>query len=752
MKPIPEDEKAWVAGFFSGSNALRWEQVVSGNAPAGWLSAVTPWLDSLSDSPLDRPILLPVFAVDGTRRWYAMAASDHIAAQMLEEIRAFIGPSFSHFLGFWHTPLTTDESERVLQKRFGWRVLRIDANAPSDCGNIEKSVALYEQLLRRRPSVPDRVQRPFGMVRRDFDVALLAADARGAQQFLDEMVGSGRVGADQQRFLRIRLLAGLGRSEEIVGDRVLIESVMNLALPPQTIVDVVEALYENYIGPREHELDLSALVALFKQHIGRPYGSLFRERRGIRLPRVLRAFLLFEAGQEQRNDARCAAIAETYPRDDGNYELIERWLRASAPAGSGDRKERVRQAIGDEDYDLAATLAIEGLPQQWAYSALLRCASEVESSALSAALSDAIRQIDPGILGKLSERDRARYARFPSSPSLAPRPSAEANWLAWSENVTARTDAWAPDEVLSQAVLKWDPGAYSANPAMCAQLAELIGNAPEPAATIFRDALPLLVEFFVERPKKPVRAFIPLYSMLVRIIAWSGTVPAAELEIATSLTRASLAVGLDKDVYSECLQDLQEIIRANNAPVHLDWALGLAELLVLYPTQDAELRLRIFMTVFGICRAAAHRLSAGQRAVLEFLAKDYGCPESLAEIPAPEPSDVAGGRTEFKGVIGIYTLNEPAGQRARAAIAQLMPGATVELNSDLTASDRLRHLARTSDLFVFAWKTSTHQAFYCVKEARKDRNIIMPVGGGTASLVKSVLEGLHSLQRTLRPA
>lgn len=750
MKPIPDAEKPWLSRFFAGSNALKWEQITSGSAPAEWLSQVASWLEFLSSPQLDRPLLLPMFAENGTRHWYAVAANDQIAAQLLEEVRAFIGPSFSQFSGHWHSLSDSDESERALQMRFGWRTLRIDLNAENDRADVERSIARYRELLSRRPGIPDRAMRPFGEVRNDFDLALLAGNVDRAQHCLEELVGSGRIGADQHKFLQIRFLAGLGRIEEIARDRLLIESVMNLVLPPQTIVDLVEALYATYVEPQERELEVSALAAMFRQHISHPFGALFRERKGIRRPRVLRAFFLFEVGQRDRNDVRCGALVDAYPKDDAGFDLVQRWWHGLAPAKSGSPAERVRQAIGDEDYESAANLAFQALPQTWAYSALLRCAVEVEPDELRTRVTEAVRQIDAGVLASLTDRDRARHRRLVASVTQAVRPHAESSWLAWANDVTTRPDEWAPLEVLSNAVLKWDVSTYSTDPAACTRLANLIGNAPEPGARVFRDAFPVMIDFFVVRPEKPMRAFVSIYSMLIRVIAWSSPVSADELEIGASLTRALLATGPDKAIYTECLQDLHEVITANNAPVHLDWALSLAELLALYPSHDPELRLRIFFSIFGMCRAVAHRLTPEQRTVLELLAADYGVPELLAELPPAARGDVDEDRAAFAGVIGIYTLNEPAGQRARTAIERLMPSARVEVNSDTTASDRLRHLAKSADLFVFAWKTSTHQAFYCAKDARKDRDIIMPSGGGTASLVRSVLAEVRSLQQVQR--
>jgi hypothetical protein len=70
----------------------------------------------------------------------------------------------------------------------------------------------------------------------------------------------------------------------------------------------------------------------------------------------------------------------------------------------------------------------------------------------------------------------------------------------------------------------------------------------------------------------------------------------------------------------------------------------------------------------------------------------------------------------------------------------MFPRVRVETNADQVASARLISLAKAADIFVFAWKSSSHQAYYCVKDAMKPREPILPTGKGTASLVRAVLD------------
>ena len=71
------------------------------------------------------------------------------------------------------------------------------------------------------------------------------------------------------------------------------------------------------------------------------------------------------------------------------------------------------------------------------------------------------------------------------------------------------------------------------------------------------------------------------------------------------------------------------------------------------------------------------------------------------------------------------------------------PPCAVEVNSDTVCTSSLTNLARTADIFVFAWRSSSHQAFFCVKDALGGRDPVYAAGKGTASLVKAVRDAIR---------
>lgn len=746
---VPPLELVWLKQFFSGRNFITWQDIEAGEAPTKHSDQIMPWLRNLCSETICCPIVLPFFDKDGSITWYAMASNAPQFSQLIDEITAFIGPSFSDFNGEWSDLSCDNISEMALKEHFGNYVIKFSAQCPEDQAEIERTLALYRTLLTRRPEMPDRTQQPFGKLRGDFDRALLAGNATHAQALLEEMSSSGRVNAEQKKCLEVRLLSGLGRHEELARNHSLIASLMDLPLPPQTIVDLIEALYDTYTRPIEKNSDTSVIKESFKQHIALPFGPLFRERKGILLPKILRSFLLFEAVQDEPNITRCKAILSAYPDDADGRHLAQIWLSTvtipKAEKSSLGRLAQVRQAIFDEDYKVAVDLCYEELPHLWVYSAMLRCAVELRNPDVTFRVLDIFAKAEITDSLQLTDKDKARLEQLKESSKILEHPNVDSNWIVWAKWVSSEIYHVSPLAVLEKAVLRWNIEEYINDANLCDELAQMIGNSSGKQEEIFRSSFPHLVEFFVERPAKPVRTFASLYAILIKVIAWSGTASADELEISTLLTQALFTIGPTREIYCECLEDLDEILKANNSIIHLDWALNTTEILAIYPTQNAELRLRLFMSVVDMARTCFHRMTTTQKTVLGLLAKDYNCLDLLDFIPAVDADDrIEDSINEFEGIIGIYTLMGGAGTRAKYLLENLLPKARIEVNGDSVATDQLTSLARNADMFVFAWKSSKHQAFYCIKEARRGRDIIMPSGKGTASIVKSVLNCISS--------
>lgn len=740
--PVGEE---WLTAFFSGENALSWQSIVDGTARVDWLSQVAPWLKFLETKPMQQPLILPLFDKSGPVKWYGVADEQRVLAQLSEEVGAFLGPSYTDFDGHLTTLSPVVACEAALRDRFGPLAVAFAPARNVNGAEVSQRLVLYQSVLARRPPLRDRSLRPFGRIRGDFDSALLAGDSSAAQSLLDELLATGRVTAEQRKCLDIRLLAGLGRYEELAAAHSLICSVADLSLPAQTLVDLITALNIVHIAPLEAAGDVLAMRRCFKARIAVRYGSLFRHWLGIRDTSVLRSFLLYESVAESPNRPRAEALFQAYPKGGGGWELAQKILATvvGEPIANAEGvAEEARQAIDDEDYERASSLCFGIIPHIFGYKGLLRCALALRSAELRERVLELFRDPSRAIAASLTKKDRERLDQLRASREDAPLVSAGNDWIEWARSVVSGSAMPLAD--LESQYPTWSPDDFIADESKCAALVAVLGNAKGSSEETFREAFPRLVEFFVVRRETPARSLGPIYVMLLRMIAWGGVASQGEMQLCLGVVEALLAAGPDKQSYEDCVDALTEILRTNDAPNTIEWGLNVADAIAIHPSPRQDQALLFFSNVVGLCQKWTHRLTTAHRILLEVLAEDFACADLLAAFKWPSESETEKTRNlaDYAGLIAIYSLARSAAHRARAILAQLMPRATVELNEDLVATERLRTLAKAADIFVFAWRKSTHQAYYCAKEARRDRELAMAPGGGTASIVRLVVDSI----------
>lgn len=88
--------------------------------------------------------------------------------------------------------------------------------------------------------------------------------------------------------------------------------------------------------------------------------------------------------------------------------------------------------------------------------------------------------------------------------------------------------------------------------------------------------------------------------------------------------------------------------------------------------------------------------------------------------------------------IGIYSLMEPAANRAKRYFETINNEANIELNHDKACTEILENLYKGSDIFVFAAKAAKHQAYKCIGRDK----IIYPSGKGASSIIRVISDEL----------
>jgi hypothetical protein len=367
-----------------------------------------------------------------------------------------------------------------------------------------------------------------------------------------------------------------------------------------------------------------------------------------------------------------------------------------------------------------------------------------------------VDKVEPELVESLTSAIRTKienlaqaHTSFTTSSFSAPDPANVNPWLHWAEQMRAGDNLAAAERDVRSATTNWDATEIREDGQLAKKFTDILSGLTGDACISARTAVPQLYASFFPDDIKPPPTAKPIASLLFILVAIDDSLSRGDLDLLAQLTTLQIEMGLSSAEYVSLIGDLWDVQKRIGSVAYLPWSLDVCETLAILPCpSDAarDARLRFFLQVLGQAGSFAHRLTAAEFLAFSMLAKDYEVGEDVvtalkrdanSEDPdAPKHPDLRG------KTIGIYTLAESAGTRAKAALEKIFPGCRVVVNSDLVATAQLTNLAKMSDLFVFAWKSSSHQAFYCVKEALGGNAPIWALGKGTASILRAVLDRL----------
>lgn len=731
------DASPWWERFFGSDNGLQWPSISSQNSP--WADQILPWIEFAQHENTDLPIVLPRLDADGIPSWYCAGRSPRGTLRLQEALQSFIGPSYSDFDGRPYMLNADDPVEAAFADGTITPAYRIRASTVEDVPRIQRALELYRGLLERMPKQSQRARRPLGTLRAELDRAVAAGNESEANHLLDRIRAIGRLDAENHLYLQISVLAGLGRWREIVEDGALLNQLTGLRLPPRVLVDVHDALYRQYVEPSEDPNAPQEALAAFKAAGLHRRSTLFGMRRGICVPRVLKGFFLYELTREDAVHPLLSDLAsELEELDDPFARALLRLQPSKESRPLTDPLSEADSAFDNFEIDRALELCLHAPPSKRRLTRLIRCAEDDGTAEVARRVLDAIGPEDGG--EHLPAAWKARLVALEERVSTETGAQPPQGWLDWARQVDAGLDEEHAMGALRELLDTWDPAELHQDTAQAGELVNIINRSTETAESIFREAVPLLYEALIPEDGIPPRHLKPLLQLLVTKIAFLEDPSQIELELASDIARTLLAIGLNDKEYADLLTDLDDLLGTQMSVFKVGWALDLAELLAIHVCPEPEQRLRLVLGVIEKARPLGHRLAPTDTIVVQNLCQDYGigCPKEFVKKDGdtiPAESDVLAGKK-----VGIYTLEEPAGQRAASLLAKRCPTVRVELNHDHECTNRLSNLARSADIFVFAWKSSKHQAFYCVKDNRSPTNpMIQAQGKGTSSILRAVL-------------
>ncbi|WP_062912981.1 protein DpdD [Sphingopyxis macrogoltabida] len=753
---MAEDE-AWLSEFFSDPNELHWASLRDGTAPPEIAEQVLPWLLALADSGSMAPVILPFVRAGKVAGWYATTRSGEGGFEFAAELQAWLGPTYLSLFEQAHVD-SSDPSAMAIARRSNGRVWKFSGANGAAKAIISRRLDEYCGLLRRRPKRVQTAARPVGTIRGDFERALLAKDAAAAEGFIAELKTTGRLNEENLRYLTVRLSAGLGLWPEIARNHWLVQTMSDLALPPRILADIIEALYRTYVDAVEAAGDVTKTLATFDSHVAGRYPRLFASRRGIRTPRVVKAFLLFEQLQSRPNGDIIDELGNLLEDSDKIRVLVER--PQAEPVSAVDPETEADEIFDDLQYDRAFSLYTRLPLTKKIIGRLITCAQFIGTEEARARLISLVHSADPELIGNLAPpmRDKLHGLSAPLSPLPFPElvsagegvsalGANEPNgWMAWAEKLRSAEDLSGAEQALQTAVTNWTTAEFKSDTAKARAFADIIGNLNGEAAMLARRAVPQIFESFFPADELVSEGGKPVAELLFALVAMDDGLSTSDLDILAQLLNILLALGLSGPEYVSIVSDLEDVQDRVRSYANLPWSLDVCEILAVSPAQSdaaGSARQAFFLRVLGQAQTFAHRLGPQDFLPMEFLAKDFGLDSASVDIlRRKDGSDEAPTESvDLTGkLIGVYTLAEAAGARAKASLEKMFPGSVVEVNSDLVATDKLRNLARSADIFVFTWKSSSHAAFYCIKDELPGGEPIWAAGKGTASIIRAVIE------------
>lgn len=724
-------------GFFSAPNLFRLRPEECPAELAATMEGLQPFLRRYARGQTGLPLLLPVRLPDDPFTvWYACADNEQQLLALAAELKAFIGPTYAWFRLPEDGKFVADVHAQPLLKRGGLRHFVMWTQDSKQDARLLQKWRMYCDLMERRPRFAARIAKSFDALRADFDRALLVRDEGAAHLALASMRDWFGISAENRLFLEIRLFAGLEQWERISGHP-LLTTLAKLNLPQETYGDILEGLYLAHIFPFEQAAPLASVLEEFKTNVLDQVHLLFRSRRQVQRPAVLKSFVLFELLQPSPQADVITHLMGLLPTGAWGpleSQIVQAIARLQPPDDPG---REAWTAYEHEQFDRAADLLWELPNSVDVLRALIRCVDESKDTERAKALVERVAAAPDRVRGDVEAKCPKTWPRVRDLARLERSdPQTWVQRMAWRSVLGEDLDAY---------IERWKEWARAATveellqePQFGSEAAQFLEQLALESPSAFERIFPLWHEVFVAS-FEPRAQLKPVYAALLETLRLPGTFGAVELKLIRDVLSHLINAGLSASDYLNTLSVISLIFKQVRSPHNLHWAIDVCDVLAIGACPDPTPRLQFLIEVMQAGQEFRNRISEADAALLRMLAEEAGIDVNLPKRHI-DPSASPRGGTAQLGIVGIYSLDEAAARRAVQVLQSMYGSIDVRINTDVACTPQLKALVHRAAVFVFAWKTSKHAAFYCVKAASHPGQALeMAAGAGTSSIVDAVV-------------
>jgi hypothetical protein len=724
---------------------VEWQMIANRTLPPGRLAMLEPFIDSIGQ--VNEASVLPRLFSDGSVVWYILSPSSRIVRFSREELRGFLGLSYSLSDGV-HTRLNpADAIDSAVLARYGTSAFKIFV--PAELREVSRDRLLtYLKLRKLRPSRLKAFARTSSRILRDFEYAILAGSYEEATECIEELRAAGHLSAMNLLFLQVRALACAHRWTDICLLPEM-DTLLNIRRPIRVTESLIRAIYvakfQSFEIESQPEQARSEFGALYEQ-----YQDLFKTRSKLKGDEIDASFMLAALVAEPVRGDVAKAILQTadLQTEHGRYLLALGELLPVPTDTSMDFLTEARQAFANGDIDRAMEQSLLAPASTERTILLLRCAREAGTLiAAGTALAS---------LKSLSEGDRSRVrSSAPTAKLIAslealaseaeneetPKIEVLTGWLPWLKRLNQPT-AWDRALTVAEAGSReWDPEVLVVNTAEINLLADaLLEDKPNWSKAVFRDSVPYLVDFFTLNGND-VR-FRSIYESLFLLVALDEQMSASQTQVLTRIADVRMSLGVSSSMYGDLVAQLKDTLQVMNSPAVVDCFLDVCESLISYPCLVPDARIDFFVSTAAALARWHRRLTTSQIALFKTLCDELGHNLAVAEIPIVDEADASEGFTIALANrrLGIYSLQEGSAKRAALLLRKLVPSVRVEVFSDhVGGSTALKNAAQQFDFFVVVTAAAKHAATIFIESKRpKDRPTLYANGQGSSSIFQTL--------------
>lgn len=751
----------FVEAFFGPGNRLSWDAIQAGSLPRDVRDRLGPFLDDLRRNP--DVLVLPRVRDNGQVQWYVLCSSPHAERTVRDEVRAFLGPTYSDFDGRSPHLDPNDSVESAVLAHYGTNAFRLDISERAFLDVARERLRLLIRLRQERPTRHARRLRAVGRVLRDFEYALLTGNVSAASDLIDELRSAGHLGATNLLFLDVRRLAASGYQDAILA-LPEINSLLAMARPRRVTEALIGAVYSSRLKEFEAGQRASEAVERFRSEILPRFGDLYRSRATIAGYEADASFLMAAVVSTPARSDVAEAILANYSADSPQRAYLAALTRLiSAPSRLVEVNplDEARAAFGEADIDRAFELATALSPSFERTALLLRCARDIGTlSAASAALEavEGMSTQDRARLGRNAILSRIKDSLMELSAATATEAAAPAvafelptTWTMWFKRLAASEPWRGAVSVAEIGAREWNLASFARDSAAVQEVADLLLQDRSPwGQEALRDALPYLLDFFLADGVEPrVKA---VYENLFLVIAVDDQISLPQVAALLKVVVARLQLGVGVAEYREMIGQLSNAINAVETPSVATIALEAIEVVVNAACPDPTQRQEFVAGITVLFQRWYQRIDDAQFVLLRQLADELGVAHALTQ-PTAQFDTAAPPLSEWNALdrksVAMYSLQESALRRAALVVSELCPGARIDTFHDSAGgSPALRTAASTADVFVIATAAAKHAATKFIESHRpKALTTCYARGQGSSSLLEAVRDYVRSSLR-----